>query len=155
VDQICDHVIVMASGRALATGTMAQVRANQDVVDAYLGEYSRNLSTAMRKSIIFAPGTRNPLFLRIKAAAYGRALTVVGEPEATALGAALMGGLAAGIWPDLDAAQAEMVQARHVVEPDADWTVRYGELFEQVYRRLYPALAPLSHALARFDTPPT
>ncbi|MDE3228316.1 MAG: ABC transporter ATP-binding protein [Chloroflexota bacterium] len=37
VDQICDHVIVMASGRALATGTMAQVRANQDVVDAYLG----------------------------------------------------------------------------------------------------------------------
>ena len=37
VDQICDHVIVMAGGRALATGTMAQVRANQDVVDAYLG----------------------------------------------------------------------------------------------------------------------
>jgi ABC-type branched-subunit amino acid transport system ATPase component len=37
VDQICDHVIVMASGRALATGTMAQVRANQEVVAAYLG----------------------------------------------------------------------------------------------------------------------
>jgi neutral amino acid transport system ATP-binding protein len=37
VDQICDHVIVMASGRALTTGTMAQVRANQDVVAAYLG----------------------------------------------------------------------------------------------------------------------
>lgn len=37
VDQICDHVIVMASGRALATGTMMQVRANQDVVAAYLG----------------------------------------------------------------------------------------------------------------------
>lgn len=37
VDQICDHVIVMASGRALATGTMAQVRANQEVVEAYLG----------------------------------------------------------------------------------------------------------------------
>ncbi len=37
VDQICDHVIVMASGRSLATGTMAQVRANQEVVAAYLG----------------------------------------------------------------------------------------------------------------------
>ena len=37
VDQICDHVIVMASGRALTTGTMAQVRANQEVVAAYLG----------------------------------------------------------------------------------------------------------------------
>jgi ABC-type branched-subunit amino acid transport system ATPase component len=37
VDQICDHVIVMASGRALTTGTMAQVRANQEVISAYLG----------------------------------------------------------------------------------------------------------------------
>ena len=37
VDQICDHVIVMASGRALATGTMAEIRANQEVVEAYLG----------------------------------------------------------------------------------------------------------------------
>jgi ABC-type branched-subunit amino acid transport system ATPase component len=37
VDQICDHVIVMASGKALTTGTMAEVRANQQVVEAYLG----------------------------------------------------------------------------------------------------------------------
>ncbi|HKV83160.1 MAG TPA: ABC transporter ATP-binding protein [Ktedonobacterales bacterium] len=37
VDQICDHVIVMANGRALATGTMGQVRANEEVVHAYLG----------------------------------------------------------------------------------------------------------------------
>lgn len=37
VDQICDHVIVMANGRALMTGTMAEVRADQQVVDAYLG----------------------------------------------------------------------------------------------------------------------
>ncbi|MFI5273751.1 MAG: ABC transporter ATP-binding protein [Ktedonobacterales bacterium] len=37
VDQICDHVIVMASGHALATGTMAEIRANKEVVEAYLG----------------------------------------------------------------------------------------------------------------------
>jgi ABC-type branched-subunit amino acid transport system ATPase component len=37
VDQICDHVIVMASGRALATGTMAEIRAHQQVIEAYLG----------------------------------------------------------------------------------------------------------------------
>ena len=37
VDQICDHVIVMANGKALATGTMSQVRANEEVVHAYLG----------------------------------------------------------------------------------------------------------------------
>jgi len=36
VDQICEKVIVMAQGQALATGTMEQMRANVDVVKAYL-----------------------------------------------------------------------------------------------------------------------
>jgi xylulokinase len=96
-------------------------------------------------------GTRNPLFLRIKAAAYARPLTVIGEPEATALGAALLGGLAAGVWPDLDAAQAAIEQPRHVVEPDAEWVALYAELFEAVHSRLYAATAPLHHALSAFD----
>ena len=96
-------------------------------------------------------GTRNPLFLRIKAAACGRALTVIDEPEATALGAALLGGIAAGVWPDMDAAQGGIEQARHVVEPDAEWIVLYDELFETVHRRFYETTAPLHHALSRFD----
>jgi ABC-type branched-subunit amino acid transport system ATPase component len=37
VDQICDHVIVMAVGRALKSGTMAEIRADQQVIEAYLG----------------------------------------------------------------------------------------------------------------------
>lgn len=37
VDQICDYVIVMAAGQALTTGTMAEVRAHQQVIEAYLG----------------------------------------------------------------------------------------------------------------------
>jgi xylulokinase len=96
-------------------------------------------------------GTRNPLLLRIKAAAYARALTVIGEPEATALGAALLGGLAAGVWPDLDAAQAAIVQERRVVEPDAAWVSLYAELFDVVHRRFYATVAPLHHALSAFD----
>jgi ABC-type branched-subunit amino acid transport system ATPase component len=36
VERCCDAVIVMAQGRVLATGTMAELRANQEVVDAYL-----------------------------------------------------------------------------------------------------------------------
>jgi len=95
--------------------------------------------------------TRNPLFMCIKAAAYGRALTVVGEPEATALGAAMLGGIAAGVWPDMDAAQGAIVQQRHVVEPDPGWAALYGELFESVHRRFYATTAPLHHALSAFD----
>jgi ABC-type branched-subunit amino acid transport system ATPase component len=37
VEQICDHVVVMASGRTLATGLMSELRANPEVVRAYLG----------------------------------------------------------------------------------------------------------------------
>jgi branched-chain amino acid transport system permease protein len=36
VERVCDSVIVMAQGRLLASGTMAELRANQEVVSAYL-----------------------------------------------------------------------------------------------------------------------
>ncbi|MGH9107577.1 MAG: ABC transporter ATP-binding protein [Acidimicrobiales bacterium] len=37
VESICDRVIVMAEGKTLAIGTMAEMRAHQEVVRAYLG----------------------------------------------------------------------------------------------------------------------
>ena len=96
-------------------------------------------------------GTRNDLLLRIKAAVYGRDLTVIDEPEATALGAALLGGAAAGLWPDLGTALGAIVQARRTIAPDPRWTEAYAHLLDTAYRRAYPALAPVSHALSRFD----
>jgi len=36
VDRCCDPVIVMAAGRVLAEGSMREIRANKEVVDAYL-----------------------------------------------------------------------------------------------------------------------
>src|SRR5487761_2449546 len=38
VEKICDHVIVLAEGRTLATGRLSDLRANAEVVKAYLGE---------------------------------------------------------------------------------------------------------------------
>jgi branched-chain amino acid transport system permease protein len=37
VERVCDSVMVMAQGKLLATGTMAELRVNQEVVSAYLG----------------------------------------------------------------------------------------------------------------------
>jgi ABC-type branched-subunit amino acid transport system ATPase component len=37
VERICDHVIVMAEGRTLATGLMSELRQHPEVVRAYLG----------------------------------------------------------------------------------------------------------------------
>jgi branched-chain amino acid transport system ATP-binding protein len=36
VDRICDSVIVMAQGRILASGSMAEIRRDEEVIDAYL-----------------------------------------------------------------------------------------------------------------------
>jgi len=38
VEKICDHVIVLAEGRTLATGRLSELRENAEVVQAYLGE---------------------------------------------------------------------------------------------------------------------
>jgi ABC-type branched-subunit amino acid transport system ATPase component len=36
VERLCDTVIVMAAGRVLAEGTMTELRANPEVLEAYL-----------------------------------------------------------------------------------------------------------------------
>jgi ABC-type branched-subunit amino acid transport system ATPase component/ABC-type branched-subunit amino acid transport system permease subunit len=38
LESLCDHVIVMALGSCIATGSMSELRANASVVDAYLGQ---------------------------------------------------------------------------------------------------------------------
>jgi ABC-type branched-subunit amino acid transport system ATPase component/ABC-type branched-subunit amino acid transport system permease subunit len=38
LESLCDHVIVMALGGCIATGSMSELRSNASVVDAYLGQ---------------------------------------------------------------------------------------------------------------------
>ena len=42
IARMCDSVIVMAEGRVLATGSAAEIQANEDVVNAYLGRGRAN-----------------------------------------------------------------------------------------------------------------
>ena len=38
VERLCDRVIAMALGRPIAEGSMAELRAHPEVLDAYLGQ---------------------------------------------------------------------------------------------------------------------
>lgn len=67
-------------------------------------------------------GTRNPLLMRLKASLYGQPVEVAAMPEVSALGAALLGGLAAGLFPDLEAARAGLAVRRAAATPDPGWT---------------------------------
>jgi xylulokinase len=59
--------------------------------------------------------------------------------EGAAYGAALLGGVAGGVWPDVGAAVAACVRVRDEFEPDPGWVAAYGEGRER-FRALYPAL---------------
>ena len=63
---------------------------------------------------------------------------------------ALCGGLAAGVYPDGEAAVAAVAGAAHgiIIEPDPALVARYRAIFEQVYQQAYGALRPLNHAIA-------
>jgi xylulokinase len=59
--------------------------------------------------------------------------------EGAAFGAALLGGVAGGVWEDIGEAIAAAVVPTETFEPDAGWTRAYAESLER-YRALYPAL---------------
>ncbi|NND90143.1 MAG: ABC transporter ATP-binding protein [Granulosicoccus sp.] len=42
IDKLCDPVIVMAEGSVLARGTLAEIKANEQVIEAYLGTGLKN-----------------------------------------------------------------------------------------------------------------
>lgn len=42
IDRLCDPVICMAEGRVLAEGTLAEIKANEQVIEAYLGTGLKN-----------------------------------------------------------------------------------------------------------------
>ena len=93
-------------------------------------------------------GSRNRLFVEIKANAYGRPVTVVDEAESTALGAALLGGVAAGLYADIDSAVANLERRDFVVDPDPATTERYDMLRREVFEKAAHALRPIDAALA-------
>lgn len=97
---------------------------------------------------VIGGNSRNDLFMEIKASVLGRPLTVVEQPEATALGAAILGGLGAGVWPDLATALTGIDQPTHVVAPTPDWTALYDRRHAQVHTGLHPALRETNRGLA-------
>jgi xylulokinase len=93
----------------------------------------------LRVGRVSGGGARSSLWLEIVASALGLPLERVGVDEGAAYGAALLGGVAAGAWRDVDEAVDACVRARETVEPVEEWTRAYDEARER-YRDLYPAL---------------
>lgn len=91
--------------------------------------------------------SKNDLLLRIKASVLNEPLRVVELREATALGAAILGGIGAGVYRDVDDALAAVKPTYHVVEPDPALVAHYDRYYHEVFQQIYRALKPLNHAI--------
>jgi xylulokinase len=84
-------------------------------------------------------GARGPLWREIQAAVYGHTSDILVAEEGAAFGAALLAGVGAGVWPDLEAACNEAIEVAQQIEPDAEAVKRYSVGY-QAFRQVYPAL---------------
>jgi xylulokinase len=84
-------------------------------------------------------GAQSRLWLEIVASALELPLEQVAVNEGAAFGAALLGGVAAGIWEDVDAAVTATVKPEATIDPVSEWVAPYREALAH-YRALYPAL---------------
>jgi xylulokinase len=104
--------------------------------------------TAPQSIVAIGGGTRNPLLMRVKASVTNRIHHVVEAQEATALGAALLGGLGAGVYEGVDDAVASMRYGQQEIAPEPIDVPVYETIYNKVYQRFYPSVAPLSQAIS-------
>ena len=87
-------------------------------------------------------GARSELWLRIVASVLELPLERTAAEEGAAFGAALLGGVAAGVFADVQEAVAATVRVRDTIEPEPEWIEPYAHAYRR-FRSLYPALRPL------------
>jgi xylulokinase len=105
-------------------------------------ELLRELGVEAEVGRVSGGGARSDLWLRIVASVLGVPLERMTVEEGAAFGAALLGGVAAGVFGDVGEAVAATVRVRDRIEPDPSWTDAYSDGYTR-FRELYPALQPL------------
>jgi xylulokinase len=99
----------------------------------------RSLGVDAEVGRVSGGGARSDLWLEIVASVLDLPLEVTASEEGSALGAALLGGVAGGAFADVHDAVDQCVRVTRVVEPNPAWRETYASLLPR-YRELYPAL---------------
>ena len=112
-----------AFARAILENIAFAFRANLEQVEAVSGP---------ARAVFLAGGmTRSRLFCDIVCNVLGREINVVSEPEATALGGAVIGFSALGVHPDLHLARTAMMRYPLTLAPDEDTADDYTCLYDE------------------------
>jgi xylulokinase len=105
-------------------------------------ELLRELGVEPHVARVSGGGARSLLWLRIVASVLDLPLERTAAEEGAAFGAALLGGVAAGVFRDVHEAVESTVRVVDAVDPVPEWRAAYVDGYER-FRALYPALRPL------------
>jgi xylulokinase len=105
-------------------------------------ELLRELGAEATVGRVSGGGARSRLWLRIVASVLDLRLETTESEQGSAFGAALLGGVAGGVFADVHEAVRRCVRARETIEPDPRWVASYAELHAR-HQALYPALHPV------------
>lgn len=118
--------------RAVMEGVAMEMLDNLDRLDAY---------GASTHTVRLGGGaSRSDLWNQIQADIYGRPVDLLTEPETAALGAALLGGVGAGLFRSIQEGVDAMVHVRETRQPDPRRHSHYREL-HAAHKSAYQALA--------------
>ncbi|HVC42325.1 MAG TPA: xylulokinase [Candidatus Saccharimonadales bacterium] len=120
-----------AMTRAVLEGVAFALRDCLDVV--------HGVGATATRGRVSGGGSRSRLWLEIVASALEVPLEVMATDQGSAFGAALLGGVAAGVYRDLDQASDACVRVTEVVDPVTGWIEPYREARRR-FRDYYPAL---------------
>jgi xylulokinase len=105
-------------------------------------ELLRELGVEATSGRISGGGARSELWRRIVATVLGTPLErAAGADEGAAFGAALLGGVASGVFADAEEAVRACVRVEERLDPDPGWVAAYEAGYDR-FKELYPALRP-------------
>jgi xylulokinase len=124
--------------KALLEGLCFELRANLDLL--------REAGAPMEELHAVGGGARSPLWLQLKADICRVPLRVPHVTDAACLGAALLAGVGAGVYPDLRSAVAQTVHLERRIEPEAESVAAYEARYS-LHRQVYPTIQALQRQL--------
>ena len=109
-------------------------------------ELMKQLDISLQEMVFCGGGSKSSFWRQMICDLYGIPVQTAAE-EGAALGAAILGGCAAGVYDSVQTGCNRTVRTANCVAPDTDNHIKYLSYYE-VYSQLYPALKDTMHALS-------
>lgn len=105
-------------------------------------EVARTLGISIERSKIVGGGAKSPLWRKIVANVLGIKIDLPECEEGPSMGGAMLAMVAAGAYPDVEAAAKAIVRVKETIEPDPALVAKYEARYQQ-FRSIYPAMKPV------------